>query len=152
MNNIRVNELHEAALQQQRENYQHSIESLEAIIGKMMPGIIDLEDEMPYPVFVLTLDNDVHGASAILQPEVLIAVEEMQNGDFFIVPSSIHEVMIIPDLGIDRQEQDLNEIVRSANKWAVDPEDRLSDKVIRASEFLRIIDPPERKMDRGYHL
>lgn len=152
MNNIRIDELHEAALQQQRRNYVYKAESLDVIVQDMMPEIIEPGDVMPYPVMVVSMDNDVHGASVILQPEVLIAIEELLGGDYFILPTSIHEVMVVPDLGIDCQERDLNEMVQDANDLAVAPEERLSDRVIRASDFLRLIEPPERKVDRGPQL
>ena len=82
----------------------------------------------------------------------MIAIEEIFGGDYFILPSSIHEVIVVPDLGIDDQEHDLNEMVRKVNHMVVDPEDRLSDRVIRASEFLRLIEPPEKRIGRDPQL
>lgn len=153
MNDIRASELHEAALQQQREYHSMVFESLETFVQSIFPEIIEPENEMmPYPVWILSMDSDTHGASVILQPEALVAVEEIFGGDFFILPSSIHEVLVIPDLGLDEQEHDLNEMLREVNRMVVEPEDRLSDRVIRASEFLRLIEPPEKRIDRGYQL
>lgn len=43
-------------------------------------------------------------------------------------------------------------MVQDANDLVVAPEERLSDRVIRASDFLRLIEPPERKVDRGPQL
>lgn len=152
INNIRVNELHEAALQQQREYYSCTFESLETFVQSIFPEIIEPENEMSYSVWILSMDSDAYGASVILQPEALVAIEEIFGGDFFILPSSIHEVLVIQDLGIDNQEHDLNEMLRKVNRMVVDPEDRLSDRVIRASEFLRLIEPPEKRIDRGHQL
>lgn len=152
INNIRVNELHEAALQQQREYYSCTFESLETFVQSIFPEIIEPENEMSYSVWILSMDSDAYGASVILQPEALVAIEEIFGGDFFILPSSIHDVLVIQDLGIDNQEHDLNEMLRKVNRMVVDPEDRLSDRVIRASEFLRLIEPPEKRIDRGHQL
>lgn len=152
INNIRVNELHAAALQQQREYHSFVFESLETLVQDIFPEIVEPENEMLYPVWMLSMDNDTHGASVILQPEALIAIEEIFGGDYFILPSSIHEVIVVPDLGIDDQEHDLNEMVRKVNHMVVDPEDRLSDRVIRASEFLRLIEPPEKRIGRDPQL
>ena len=149
INNIRVNELHAAALQQQREYHSFVFESLETFVQDIFPEIVEPENEMLYP---LSMDSDTHGASVILQPEALIAIEEIFGGDYFILPSSIHEVIVVPDLGIDDQEHDLNEMVRKVNHMVVDPEDRLSDRVIRASEFLRLIEPPEKRIGRDPQL
>jgi hypothetical protein len=152
INNIRVNELHAAALQQQREYHSFVFESLETFVQDIFPEIVEPENEMLYPVWMLSMDSDTHGASVILQPEALIAIEEIFGGDYFILPSSIHEVIVVPDLGIDDQEHDLNEMVRKVNHMVVDPEDRLSDRVIRASEFLRLIEPPEKRIGRDPQL
>lgn len=152
INNIRVNELHAAALQQQREYHSFVFESLETLVQDIFPEIVEPENEMLYPVWMLSMDNDTHGASVILQPEALIAIEEIFGGDYFILPSSIHEVIVVPDLGIDDQEHDLNEMVRKVNHMVVDPEERLSDRVIRASEFLRLIEPPEKRIGRDPQL
>lgn len=152
INNIRVNELHAAALQQQREYHSFVFESLETFVQDIFPEIVEPENEMLYPVWMLSMDSDTHGASVILQPEALIAIEEIFGGDYFILPSSIHEVIVVPDLGIDDQEHDLNEMVRKVNHMVVDPEERLSDRVIRASEFLRLIEPPEKRIGRDPQL
>ena len=152
INNIRVNELHAAALQQQREYHSFVFESLETLVQDIFPEIVEPENEMLYPVWMLSMDNDTHGASVILQPEALIAIEEIFGGDYFILPSSIHEVIVVPDLGIDDQEHDLNEMVRKVNHMVVDPEERLSNRVIRASEFLRLIEPPEKRIGRDPQL
>ena len=152
INTIRVNELHAAALQQQREYHSFVFESLETFVQDIFPEIVEPENEMLYPVWMLSMDSDTHGASVILQPEALIAIEEIFGGDYFILPSSIHEVIVVPDLGIDDQEHDLNEMVRKVNHMVVDPEDRLSDRVIRASEFLRLIEPPEKRIGRDPQL
>lgn len=152
INNIRVNELHAAALQQQREYHSFVFESLETFVQDIFPEIVEPENEMLYPVWMLSMDSDTHGASVILQPEALIAIEEIFGGDYFILPSSIHEVIVVPDLGIDDQEHDLNEMVRKVNHMVVDPEERLSDRVIRASEFLCLIEPPEKRIGRDPQL
>ena len=91
INNIRVNELHAAALQQQREYHSFVFESLETFVQDIFPEIVEPENEMLYPVWMLSMDSDTHGASVILQPEALIAIEEIFGGDYFILPSSIHE-------------------------------------------------------------
>ena len=49
-------------------------------------------------------------------------------GDYYILPSSIHEVLIVPaTCGLDRDE--LKEMVCTVNRDQVAPEDQLSDEV-----------------------
>ena len=63
-----------------------------------------------------------------MQPGVAERVHEICGSDYFILPSSQHELIIVPDdssIGIE----DLINMVDSANKTCVDPEELLSYKV-----------------------
>lgn len=51
-------------------------------------------------------------------------------GDFFILPSSIHEVIVIADCE-DIEVKELTELVQSVNAGSVAPEDKLTDSVYR---------------------
>lgn len=64
------------------------------------------------------------GAGVLAVPEILKAV--MTEGEFFIIPSSIYEVLIIPAADFDGNEVD--EIINSVNENEVAPEDQLYDK------------------------
>ena len=47
-------------------------------------------------------------------------------GSFYVLPSSVHEVLILPDDG-EPKARDLNEMIRTINENEVLPQDRLSD-------------------------
>ena len=49
-------------------------------------------------------------------------------GDFYILPSSIHETLIVPTT-TQMTLEDMSIMVQYVNKEAVEPEDKLSDKV-----------------------
>lgn len=53
---------------------------------------------------------------------------ERVGGDFFILPSSIHEVLIVPDNG-QMGLRDLEDMVKEVNATQVAPEDKLTDSV-----------------------
>ena len=106
--------------------------------------------EMPFPVYIVTLAEARHGASVIMQSEILIGLEERFGGDYFILPSSTHEVLVAPDTGDENQEQQLNNMVKKVNEMEVSPEERLSDRAIRASDFLQMVLAQEHKIDRGH--
>ena len=104
--------------------------SLEEIV---MPDGMDREMEeamgyMPLPIYILSNKNGIDGAAMIACPEVLKMVQEKLGGDFYILPSSIHEVLTIPKSEMDDVE-DLKDMVQSVNQSSVPPEDRLSDQV-----------------------
>lgn len=148
MNRIRVDELHEAAVAWQRNNNSPVIEPLDAFVKSFFSE--PLEGENPFPIYIVTLAEPRHGASVIMQPEILIGLEEKFGGDYFILPSSTHEVLVIPDTGDENLERELNDMVKEVNKVAVSPEERLSDKSIRGSDLLQMVLAQERKIDRGH--
>lgn len=91
-----------------------------------LDGQINLKPgEMQY---ILTNTERVYGAAVILYPGVLEYVSGQLGGDLFIIPSSIHETLILKDDGIIKA-QELEEILREVNREKVAPEDVLSDSL-----------------------
>jgi hypothetical protein len=146
-NRIRVNELHEAALQQQRAYYEWSMQPIENYVGDLFPE--ELVKASGHQLFVVSSERPCYGASVILQPEVLENIAKKVDGDYFILPSSLHEVIILKDSGRPFDEKFLNGIVRSVNETVVAPYERLSDRVIRGSEMHMLLKDIERRIDRG---
>lgn len=80
------------------------------------------------PMFVVTNETLLYGGSAIFYPGVMDQLGEVLNGDFFILPSSVHETLVVPDNGrISCHE--LKAMVMDINEKEVAPEDRLADEV-----------------------
>lgn len=80
------------------------------------------------PLYVLTNQDKTNGAGVLVQDGVLEKVGELMGSNFYVLPSSIHEVMILPDNG-NMQLAELENMVREINATKVAPEERLSDKV-----------------------
>ena len=81
-------------------------------------------------MYILTNVRKAYGASAIMNLHVLKKLdEEVGNGShkFFVLPSSIHEMILIP---YDEKYEldDLSEMVRWVNATEVEEEEQLSDK------------------------
>ena len=82
--------------------------------------------DLAYPMYVLTNQNKLHGAGCILYDHLLASLSEDFDDDFYILPSSIHEVLLIP--GADTVcRSDLDEMVREVNATQVPEEEILSD-------------------------
>lgn len=75
---------------------------------------------------VITNVSKANGAGVIFCDEVLKLVYQ-KVGTFFIIPSSIHEVIIFPSTDRDLGNQ-IAEIVKAVNVDAVREEDQLSDE------------------------
>ena len=62
---------------------------------KQMHVDIDLSECMDEQFYVLTNRQKTHGAAVILYPQTLTYVAEQLESDFYVIPSSIHEVLIL---------------------------------------------------------
>ena len=88
------------------------------------------ENRSPLPMYVLTNQKRLNGAACILYDHVLEEFARQAGGDFFILPSSIHETILLPCR--KTMETDvLNAMVREINDTEVSPPDWLSDHVYR---------------------
>jgi hypothetical protein len=97
-------------------------------------------DDMQDPsmsMIVVSNENSFKGASAILYPGVEDKVKDMIGGDFYILPSSIHEVLAVKKDGADLSA--LKEMVYSINRTEVEPKDRLSDHVFEIKDGKLVI-------------
>lgn len=73
---------------------------------------------------VVTSEDRVHGALNILLPETIKRLRIMRITDFYVIPSSIHEVLVMPNTDyVD--ENELLSIVNDINNTEVDNEDIL---------------------------
>nr|WP_300865111.1 DUF5688 family protein [uncultured Acetatifactor sp.] len=94
-----------------------------------MEDVEGLED-MDLPLKVLTNSSRSHGAACILYPGVLEEEARKTGSDLFILPSSIHEVLLLPDTG-NEDSGELKKMVSEVNRSYVAAEEVLSDTLYR---------------------
>ena len=82
----------------------------------------------------LTCEGNQNGAGILFCHEYLKAIRE-KIGDFYILPSSIHEVLIIPNDGTT-DINDLNSIVQDVNANEVSENDYLADRAFTVDEWI----------------
>lgn len=126
--NISEKELHKIALENTRDQ---GVSVLE--IGTLVE---ELEDELPkerelmYPMFVMTNPERCFGAVNMIFYDVLEQIAERTGGNFYLLPSSVHECMIVPeddDFSLD--PQNMKQMVMEINQAIVIDEEILSDSV-----------------------
>lgn len=99
------------------------------------PGLVDdifidrSEEDMLY---VVTNQSGINGACCMLYEECLETFAKEHKSDLIILPSSIHEVLLITDKG-NMDYIELREMVKQINETEVPDEDVLSDKIYRYS-------------------
>ena len=102
------------------------IKTMAEVLNELMGAEIIPEDAMP--MYVASNKERIHGAGVIAYPEFMEEAAKRLGGDFYVLPSSIHEVILIPDTP-DVSALELQGIVQSVNVEQVAPEERLSDHI-----------------------
>ncbi len=89
-------------------------------------------------MFVLTNNSKLNGACCILYPDLLKNFSILYDCDIYILPSSIHEVLLMP--AYDRKNtEELNQLVQEVNATQLEEEEILSDHVYYYSRNLNVI-------------
>lgn len=81
-------------------------------------------------MYVLSNDRRCQGAAAILYPGMLARAAQQMGGSFYILPSSIHEVILFRDETQSGGEQ-LHEMIEDINRNQLREEEVLSDYAYR---------------------
>lgn len=77
------------------------------------------------PMYVLTNCRRYYGAACLVYPAVLEIIAEKLQGDFYILPSSVHEVIVTKKMDTT-EETALNQMVEEVNQTQVAKEEWLS--------------------------
>lgn len=76
-------------------------------------------------MYVLSNPKKLFGAAAMLYPQVVARFAERIAADLYLLPSSVHEIIMIPDDGLQDKDE-LLRMVSEINDTQVDPEEVLA--------------------------
>lgn len=76
---------------------------------------------------VISNQSKTHGAIAICDTEMLSQIANKYNADLIILPSSIHECIVMPQTKEDMRFDEFDNMVREVNETEVEPAEQLSD-------------------------
>ncbi len=85
-------------------------------------------DDGNVPMYVLTNQEKVYGAACILYPGVLKKAAETIGDDLYVIPSSVHETIIVPASCWD-DTTSIKGIIHEVNENALDSMSYLSDNL-----------------------
>jgi len=100
----------------------------EGLPNEFIEDVVRSEEECP--MYVLSNKSGIDGATAMLSNETLESVREKMGEDFFILPSSRHELILVPESKVDDPEF-LKGMVNEVNSTSVPKEDILSNSVYK---------------------
>jgi len=93
-------------------------------------AIMAQEEDSYVPLYVATNERAIDGASVILYKDMLKAMAEKLKSDIFIIPCSIHEVIIVKvTKGCQMDTDSLKDLISYVNKTEVAESEILSDSL-----------------------
>ena len=106
---------------------------------KEIDSTAKVEDTPDNPMYMASNNIRINGAVAMLNGDLLKKFSEYIADDFYILPSSVHEIILLP-VGSHNDISELREHVKEVNHF-IDPQDFLSNlvyKYIRETESVVI--------------
>ena len=114
---------------QARYNTWHELPGEFLTMSDLITELTGIKEKCPEePMYVLTNQIRNYGASAILYPDRLAGISLCLKENFYVVPSSVHEMIIVPESASPGRRM-LTEMLREVNETQVPDEDILSDHV-----------------------
>ena len=136
-------DLYQMAVSNMRLDGKPVFEDMEEILRGMIPvgGCPFTSKALKVRMYVLTNLQKIFGAAELLDENTLRGIGDKLGSDFAVLPSSVHESIIIP-ADVSAAYQELAEMVTDINMNVVSIEERLSDHVYlyeRKEGVLRIV-------------
>ncbi|SHI41683.1 DUF5688 family protein [Parasporobacterium paucivorans] len=111
-----------------REQFASSFDEDDNTYADILSQLIEGEKEDRAEMYVLSNAINMNGASVLLYPGVLHNFAVEQKSDIYILPSSIHEAILLPASG-NLSKESLRQMVREVNGTQVPVEEILSNEV-----------------------
>lgn len=138
-----IQEVYEVALKNMHERNYIKIYTMDGIMTEQFFELKNQEfsketmEEMEEPFLVVTTEYYAEGAVGILDTNKLQEISEIAGEDLYVIPSSIHECLLLPKSKMKLQE--IREKLMYANINVIKPEDWLSDNVYEYSAVTKEI-------------
>lgn len=129
-------QLHQDAVASQMAHRPPTLTNMSEMMAAMSGGMMDMPES---PMWVATVEGGLNGAAAVQIPEFMDQAAKRLGGDFFVLPSSVHECLFIRDDG-EFQRGQLEEMVQSVNATEVSAADFLSDSVYHYDSEARVFE------------
>lgn len=146
---IERDELYQLAKENTQRMFPYSVKTIKDVMENILEKKLELDgndaesevseiknllnSENKMEMYVLTNSKGINGATCLLYDGLLDGIYREMECDFFILPSSIHEVLLIPVKENGDEEDYLKDMVKTVNRTQVSAQEYLSDSVYRYS-------------------
>lgn len=120
--------LYEQALRNTEELFAPEMINMDEVLFGFNKEETESKELLPHELYILGNDAKMNGATVMLYPNLLQEIGEATKSNFFILPSSIHELILVKDIG-DMSAEEFQQMVMEINRTQVIPEEVLSDEV-----------------------
>lgn len=125
---VEQEELHDAAMTNTVRLCPYELIAISDMLENRLGVKVTGEEACRLPMYVLTNTENYFGAVNIMFDSILEAISEKLDSDFYVLPSSIHECMIVPMLE-ELAAEELHQMVHDINTEHVAPEEVLGESV-----------------------
>lgn len=130
--NITKDDLYALAVSNTPKLLQYDLRNMTDVLKELLCGDSDIPAELctdsSCPMYMLSNRSKLNGSGCILYQNLLQDFANRLNSDLYILPSSIHEVLIIP-ADKNSSYDELSNMVREVNATQLSKEEILSDHV-----------------------
>lgn len=133
--NMSEQDLYELAKKNSQEYLKSEIDSMEDLRKEMMgdsyvssADIFGTGENPLESMYIVSNNMRWFGAAVILYDKVLEEIAGLLQNDFYILPSSVHELLVVP-ITVDKPSAELIQLVRSVNRGETEEDKILSDNI-----------------------
>ena len=134
---VSFSQLHKDAMENSVKIFPPVVQPLSSMIESLSQGFQN-EERKDYngEMLVITNETNVNGAAALFYPGIMDRISELIGGDYYILPSSIHECILLP---VTRQPNymELENMVKEVNTVMVPDEEQLGNRVYYCDSIKR---------------
>ena len=164
---VSKDQLHQDALENSPKLFPVKVDSMDKMMENMMRNDMraagvkeedidqmmeEMYQTMGVPLTIVTNEQMLDGAAVLFYPGQMDQIGELLKGDYYILPSSTHEMLVLPDDG-EMTSRELKRMVMAVNNSEVRPEEKLADEVYHYDTKDRIFEKAsafeERQKARG---
>ena len=133
---LTADELFDIAKANTKRIYKPRFENVVDLVNRLSPND-PIPSDKSVPMYILSNEIAMEGASYILYEDILKDIRTQLGEDYYIIPSSINETIIVPCSTIDAEYT--KNMLRNVNRNVVARQEMLSDNVYRFDGKLSIV-------------
>ncbi len=118
-------DLYDTALENTIRRYPGRLDPLGEVVSEMSHGLVS---DMPNPMYYIGTQHGLQGVAAILYPGLLHSLYERLGEAYYVIPSSVNELLALP-VSMEPDPERLDNLIWEVNTYMLDRSEVLSDSL-----------------------